>query len=177
MGKFSRDKDRRILDWLPDYDISEDGEVRRITPAKTRGRVPYVVKGRVDQGYHSAKLVLPNGTKRDSRVHRLVCEAFHGAPERPDLHAAHWDGDRLNNNFKNLRWATVKENVGLDRHRHGRAPCGARNPRAKLTATDVAEIREQFTGRHGQIAALSREYGISYSGMWSVCHGENWKDG
>lgn len=42
---------------------------------------------------------------------------------------------------------------------------GRRNQRHlhKLTAAQVDEIRRRFTGTHGQLAALGREFGVSYA--------------
>jgi hypothetical protein len=56
-------------------------------------------------------------------VHRLVCEAFNGAPAREGLQAAHFDGNVLHNVPSNLRWATSAENAA-DKERHGRVPRG-----------------------------------------------------
>ena len=166
---------RKTLSWLPDYDISEDGEIRRITPAKTRGAVPYIVRGSTcAKGYRRVKLMTPNGNKAFLPVHRLVCEAFYGPPPKPGLHAAHWDGQSTNNHFKNLRWATALENVGEDRARHGRLPKGQRNGRAILTEDQVVEIRTKYKEKHGDVAKLAREYGVSHSAMLSVCRGEHW---
>ena len=47
------------------------------------------------------------------KIHRLVCEAFHGpAPEgRPIV--LHLDEDAMNNAPSNLRWGTQKENLNM----------------------------------------------------------------
>ena len=168
---------RVILDWMPDYDIAENGEVRRITPAKTRGNIPYVVNGNTYRGYTRVKLMMPNGKKRCLSVHRLVCEAFHGAPPSRKHHAAHFDGDPQNNHYSNLRWATAKENVGDDRTRHNRHPAGERNGRSVLNWTLVKRIRSEFTGAYGEASRLARKYGLSNSAMRSVLTGEHWRDG
>ncbi len=62
-------------------------------------------------------------------AHRAIAEAFIPNPEnKPDV--AHWDGNGLNNEVTNLRWATEKENMA-DKKRHGtwvqdetNFPCG-----------------------------------------------------
>ena len=167
---------RRILDWLPDYDISDSGEVRRITPAITRGLVPYTINGNCWKGYRRVKLMLPSGQKAILLVHRLVCEAFHGPAPTPQHHAAHGDGDRQNNLARNLRWATALENVGHDRKRHGRNPEGERNGRAKLTREDVAAIRKSYSGKRGDINRLCEQYGIKRTAMRAVVNGSHWRD-
>lgn len=59
-------------------------------------------------GYYKINL-FKNGKRINSRVHRLVAEAFHPNPENK-YSIDHIDGDRLNNNVSNLRWATTQEN-------------------------------------------------------------------
>lgn len=44
------------------------------------------------------------------KVARLVCEAFHGSPEKDQV-CMHIDEDSRNNSPDNLRWATQKENL------------------------------------------------------------------
>lgn len=167
--------ERRILDWLPDYDIAENGEIRRITRAITRGNVPYVIRGGNNgKGYRRVKLSLPDGSKKGFIVSHLVCEAFHGPRPNDKMHCAHWDGDSSNDHKDNLRWATPQQNVGDDRIRHGRTPRGERNGRSILTAEQVKEIRKIYTGEHGQIAMLAKMYNLSNSAMHAAIKGDNW---
>jgi hypothetical protein len=47
------------------------------------------------------------------KVHRLVCEAFHGpAPDGANI-VLHLDENALNNRPENLRWGTQKENLNM----------------------------------------------------------------
>jgi hypothetical protein len=95
-----------------------------------------------------------DGKAAKRRVHRLVCEAWHG-PCPEGLECAHLDGDCANNRADNLRWVTHRENVG---HMilHGtinrdvsaavaasvkRDRSGSRNPNARFSDDDVAEIK------------------------------------
>lgn len=48
---------------------------------------------------------------KNYKVHRLVCEAFHGpAPEGKNV-VIHLDENALNNRPENLKWGTQKENL------------------------------------------------------------------
>lgn len=45
------------------------------------------------------------------KVHRAVCEAFHGLPPFDNAVVIHLDENALNNNPSNLKWGTQKENL------------------------------------------------------------------
>ena len=44
-------------------------------------------------------------------IHQLVCKVFNGEPPAPGLVVNHKEGNRTNNHYSNLEWATQKENV------------------------------------------------------------------
>jgi hypothetical protein len=48
---------------------------------------------------------------KSHKVHRLVCEAFHGEPNMDTPVCMHIDENSANNRAENLRWATQKENL------------------------------------------------------------------
>src|SRR5690348_4661929 len=93
--------------WVVGYErlylVFRDGRV-----LDRRGRGMAV---RIDRyGYANVRLSR-DGRQRWKKVHRLVCEAWHGPPPSPVHHAAHLDGDCANNCPENLAWATPKENA------------------------------------------------------------------
>lgn len=45
------------------------------------------------------------------KVHRLVCEAFHGLAPFPKAVVIHLDEDGTNNHKDNLKWGTQQENL------------------------------------------------------------------
>jgi hypothetical protein len=47
------------------------------------------------------------------KVHRLVCEAFHGPPPFEGAVVIHLDENALNNRADNLRWGSQKENLNM----------------------------------------------------------------
>ena len=133
-------------DWRPVvgiegiYEVSSSGRIRRIATCNAFP-APREITAQVTAGYLSILLRI-DGRRRRFLIHRLVAFAFIGAPPTPAHEVAHWDNDRLNCRVSNLRWATPAENQ-FDKHRHGTMPDqrGSRNHAAKLTESDIAEIR------------------------------------
>ena len=74
---------------------------------------------------------------RNYKIHRLVCEAFHG-PAPTDKHLViHLDEDATNNRPNNLKWGTQKENLRMPkfieycRSRRGEMSCWAKHRKKK----------------------------------------------
>lgn len=139
------------------------------------GRVMSLRNGRalkplhVSDGYLAVKLHRADrGTS--ASIHRLVCAAFHGAPEAGQQ-AAHLDGNRENNRADNLKWVSPKENTAHKRE-HGTHQAGERHPRAKLTAEQVAEIR-----RSGETAReLAERFGMHPVSIRQIRSGRRWSE-
>jgi hypothetical protein len=143
----------------PDYEISEYGDIRRIVPAKTRIKSGYILKGRIlRSGYKQVKLVDKSGEKYELRANRLVAETFIGPAPSLKHQAAHNDGNKLNNHYRNLRWATAKENCA-DREIHGTQKRGEQHHQCKFSFDVISAIRSEFKGKRGDVAALARKYG------------------
>lgn len=161
----------------PGYEASSEGRMRsvdRIVEGRRRGkpwsmrRPGQVLALRPDTaGY--LRVQLGRGG-RTELVHRLVLLAFVG-PCPTGCEAAHGDGDPANNRPWNLRWATHAENIA-DRRVHGTALIGERNPNAKLTAEQVARIRE--LGAQQTQVALAGAFGVSRTRIRSILRGEAW---
>jgi hypothetical protein len=89
--------------YVPAWEVSSLGRVRNIQ----LGRVikPYVHNGYLCVGSNSRTTPFT----RRTRVHRLVCRAFHG--ECPvGFCCDHIDGNKENNRADNLRWCDHIEN-------------------------------------------------------------------
>lgn len=52
-----------------------------------------------------------NRKRKNLRVHRLVCEAFHGSPPPEKSHVNHINSVRSDNRAENLEWVSHKENL------------------------------------------------------------------
>lgn len=173
-----------ISGWEGLYEVTSGGEVRRLPTRRARlgrwGLYEYTDAGRVlrqiarADGYRLVTLV--DGQRRERRrVHHLVLEAFVG-PRPAGMEGCHADGDPSNNALANLRWDTHQGNVA-DTVRHGRAGNGGlpggRNPSARLTDEDVAEVRHRLSAgvSHRLIAAA---FGVSKGAITKINRGRTW---
>ena len=169
---------RPCLPWLSAYEVSENGDVRRVVSSRTSpaGRL---LKGCCDSnGYKVYKLTRCAGDNRIYKAHRLVALSFFGPAPLGRSHVAHIDGDPSNNHVTNLKWASPKENIGDDRRRHATNPAGERNPRAILTEDEVREVRtayQHIKGKRGAVATLRNLYGISAGCLHGIISGRHWK--
>jgi hypothetical protein len=144
----------------PGYQASSEGRIRGI-----RGRVLALHLSSRDYWQVSVRT---GGKWKGRRVHRLVCEAFHGlAPFAHD--ACHLDGDKDNNRATNLAWGTRAEN-NSHKAAHGTSMRGTENPSARLTEDQVREIRNSGLSHR----RLARAYGITRSAVWQILSRRTW---
>ena len=129
-------------------------EVRRMLPVNIEGFEHYLIdkkgivfnsrtnkylKPRIRNGYLSVELSNSKTVKRD--IHRLLMLTFKYQEGCETLQVNHKDGNKLNNDLKNLEWVTHKDNLkhalqtGLRKSLKGEAQATS-----KLTAEQVKEI-------------------------------------
>ena len=117
----------KVINLFPKYKIYENGEIYN-------GK-RFFKFGETTTGYLMLG-VTRNGERKDFRVHRLVCFAFHpieGLNEFEDyahLEVNHKDKNKLNNNKNNLEWVTRSENM-FHAHRNGRNGQSGSNSRTR----------------------------------------------
>lgn len=89
------------------YEVSNMGRVRS---SFGRGDEYRMLKQGYGDGRYCQVVLMKDGVPMTKRVHRLVGETFLPNPEnKPQID--HIDGNYLNNNADNLRWATPSENT------------------------------------------------------------------
>ncbi len=153
----------RPIPRFPSYYVSNAGHVISAKRNKLRFQ-----KLGDNQGYKRANAG-PSGTHiLPQLVHGLVLEAFIGP--RPDgMQCRHKNGIRHDNRVENLEWGTIQENSD-DRTRHGTQPVGVKNPRAKLTESQVIEIRASTES----YSVLSARYGVAEGMIWFIRKRKSW---
>lgn len=158
------------------YEASSLGRIRRAGTA-------HVLRPNLWRGLYLQVSLWRSGKGVTKKVHRLVCEAFHGAPQ-PKMDAAHQNGVKIDNRRENLRWATRRENEH-DKRALGRDNAGSRNGQAKLTESQVREIRGRIpllprsSGgcrvKKGALDGLAAEYSVTAAAIRNILAGTHWR--
>jgi hypothetical protein len=106
-------------------------------------------------------------------AHKVAWELKFGAV--PDgLVVMHKCDTRACVNVEHLQLGTYKDNM-QDCSKKRRIAHGTRNPHAKLTDSDVREIRELYaSGKHTQWE-LARRYGVWQGSIWQIIKGKAWR--
>lgn len=150
------------------YEISEHGAVRsKNMVVGAKGDKTAVRKGRelalIEKANGYLCVTLTDGVRRvQVSIHRLVARAFLG--ECPiGLHVLHWDGNKRNNHFSNLRYGSAADNHDDERRlsREGRI----------LNKSNVVEIRR----KEASAPALADKFGVSVHTIHGVWYGRTWK--
>lgn len=129
------------------YQVSNTGKVKSLERfVKNSGRSGRLYKERILKpnpnkwGYLSVVLQ-KEGKRKDWKIHRLVLSIFNPVENWEELEVNHIDGDKENNNLKNLEWATKSEN---QRHRYDvlKKPNGSKKVGVKAVKIETGETQE-----------------------------------
>ena len=160
-----------------DYEVRENGDVIALSGRKAGQKL--TKSGHV-QGYHMVSL-RRYGSDRFLKcyLHRVVAYHFLDNPDDlPEIN--HIDGNKQNNAVENLEWCTRAENArhairtGLFDGIEILGAKGAKNPQAKLTETDVQDIR-WLSGLGVKLSDLAREFDVHYSNIWQIVSNQTWR--
>ena len=148
------------------YEVSSHGRVRSLYKhdfTKNKDRL----KSANSNGKGYLNLVLrKNGKDKTIGLHRLV--ALHFVPNPLNKEEVnHKDNNPYNNYYKNLEWATPKENA---QHRDifGNGIRGEKVASAKFTNEQVKEIRQKSLNG-STVLELAKEYNVSRGTMLCIC--------
>lgn len=161
----------KILEENNKYAINNKGEIINISTMKYK-------KTEIHNGYERVSF-MQDGKRTRHRVHRLVAKYFIPNPlNKPQVN--HIDGDRLNNNIKNLEWVTAQENtehairIGLTDFSKISWPKGEENPSSKITEEDVIKIREMYDSGEFLLRELSEHFDLSITTIWNIAKRNTW---
>jgi hypothetical protein len=162
----------RVIPGYEAYEVSENGEVRRYRRGTSTfpGRP---LKLQSSQNVYGQYHLYMHGQRHAVHPHVLVALAFLGPKPFEKAEVAHRDGDRHNNHYTNLRWATRIDNAA-DMSRHRRACTGEQQWGSKLTWNDALLIRQMARQKIFSQRGLAAQYGITQSSVSMILHGKTW---
>ncbi len=158
--------------------------------SKRTSRYLKTVKAKTGYIIFSSRIGGREGKSVCLRIHRLVAEAFLPAPEEymkewaestyyKRVQVNHKDGDKLNNNVRNLEWCTNEENQLHSLHVLGNKknkPRGEDCYTAKLSEQSVRYILIHYKPRCREFGsrALGRKFNIDHMQILRVVKREIW---
>ncbi|KKM03564.1 hypothetical protein LCGC14_1773130 [marine sediment metagenome] len=164
--------DSRMVKWkkiiqYPNYSVSNLGCVKRSKTGRT-------LKLRDHKGYKMVALYFGNKTPKEVMVHRLILEAFVSAcPKNKECN--HKDGNKANNKLENLEWLTRSQNAKYSYDYLGREPLrGESHGKAKLTNSQVKEIRKLCGNSTFTQKAIARKYNVSRAAIGLIHQRQRW---
>lgn len=146
----------RVLTENSNYEVSEYGDVRTVKTGRVR-------KQATDKDGYSILQIWAGGKGKNCKAHRLVALHFLLPPAHNQNVVNHKDGNKKNNHYTNLEWATVQENTqhaadnGLLRDQWG-----MNNFSSKLTPEIITYIKENYYDGYG-IQNLANRFNVSYT--------------
>ena len=164
------------------YTVDRDGNVWSYHPWRGQTRRKLTPHPN-SKGYLAVK-VKHEGRMKKALIHKMVCEAFHGAKPSPSHQVRHLNGVRSDNRDVNLRWGTPSENA-QDRKRHGteravenaRAGAGklrgSKNVSAKVTEAQVVQIRMRYAAGEGP-RSIAKAFGVHRDTVRLIVRRETW---
>lgn len=125
-------------------------------------------------------LSLGRKIKHSRCLHKLVAHYFLPIPPEDANTVIHYDFDKLNNNVKNLQWATKEEVLAHQNLNpqvlYGRTHKTGRKKGNKLTAAQVKRLKRAIENpnRKKTYKEIAAHYGISEMQLYRIKSGENW---
>lgn len=122
----------RVLREFPDYEISNDGRLRRLTAGSNTkaGALIRVTMSSGQSAYPKYGLTVPDGRRLTRNAHILVAAEFLEPMPADKPLVLHRDDNRMNCRSENLKWGSHPENKA-DAKLNERLPLGAEHPCAK----------------------------------------------
>ena len=165
------------------YDVSDLGRLRSwINTRRVRQDEPHLMNPTTGKNGYPVWCHRMQGRELRLTVHVTVATAFHGPkPTNGRSEVRHRDNDKMNNRADNLVWGTPKQNAD-DRVKAGTSLSGERSPFAKLTASEVAQIRAlaadkwiDAAGTEWIESEVAEFFGVTRASIVRILRNETWK--
>src|SRR5688500_841104 len=138
-----------------------------------------LLEGSLTTGYKTLNLHRP-GNKGTLYIHREMAKIFLKKPSPKHRYVIHLNHDKLDNNIKNLRWATLEQMI--IHQQKSPAKIAYKNIQAnrtvglKLNMDHVKKIKAILKDpqRTVTIKRLAKKYKVSEMTIYRIKSGENW---
>ena len=159
------------------YAVSSNGRIASYKQDVVKGGK--LLSGSLTTGYRTLNLHRPNN-KGTLYIHREMAKLFLKKISSVYKYVIHRNHKKLDNNIKNLRWATLEQMI--DHQQDSPAKLAYKEKQAnrteglKLTATQVKKIKSILNSktRNITIKQLAKNYAVSEMTMYRIKSGENW---
>jgi len=155
------------------YRVSDYGRINSI-PGKRGITIEKILKPKLDK-YGYLCISLSNKGHKTFMIHKLVLEAFIGSKPFPKAVCRHLDGNKLNNNVKNLQWGTCQENSDdMKRHNTQHHPIGILHPMSKLNEKQVRIIKYLLKINYLTQKEIGKIFNVSRSTIGYIKRNKLW---
>lgn len=96
----------KSIDDFPGYYVSDEGDVISMVQLEPKKLCQWI-----DNVGYKQVVIRKNKKKYYKRVHILVANAFVEGKSEENCMVNHIDGNKINNNYKNLEWTSNKKNT------------------------------------------------------------------
>jgi hypothetical protein len=152
------------------YFVNDQGQL-----FSTRRGGWYQLAPQLDQDGYLHVVLRRDGRSHTVKVQRIVAAAFLG-PTPAGMVICHRNGVRHDNRVSNLRFDTQRNNIAdIKVHGTENPPKGETNGMARLSESDVLQIRQLYRVEGLTAVEISRRFGMSGRQIRDICNGKAWK--
>ena len=155
------------------YKISDKGRVKVLN--RRYKSKPYL-KPYATKGLYFRVALTKNKKQETLNIHRLL--GIHFIKNTGNgTQINHIDGNKLNNDLKNLEWVTPSQNIQFA-YDIGLCPQGEKHGMAKFTYEIIDKIRKEYVfGKRGSgCRVLGRKYGMSKTNILDIVNNRIWRE-
>ncbi|MBS1669425.1 MAG: HTH domain-containing protein [Bacteroidetes bacterium] len=138
-----------------------------------------LLNGSITTGYKTLNLHR-SGSNGTLYIHREVARAYLKKSSPKHKYVIHTNYNKLDNNAKNLKWATLEEMILHQQKSPAKLAYkkvqANRSKGLKLSVTDVRNIKKLLNKKEQPttIKKLAEKYGVSEMTLYRIRSGENW---
>lgn len=161
----------KTIDGYEDYEISNNGEVRRIrykdSSNLAKYGLPFYLKPRKDKDGYLKYTLVENGKPSTLFAHRLVAMSYIPNPDNKEQ-VNHKNGIKNDNRSENLEWCTASENI---QHRINVLGVKWKNHKSSKTVIQL-DIDGNVVAHYPSAKEAKRQTGFSQGHISECCRGE-----